>query len=138
MAANIPLPFAGQTAIVTGGVQGLGEGIVKMLVENGCAVMVFDVNKEKASAICESLRSQGPNVAVESCVVDVASEESVREGFAAFRAKFPRLDIMVNCAGIVGPTGLKVDEVRTEDVDKVYEGISYSMFINPLYTFEFH
>ncbi len=120
MAAS--LPFEGQCAIVTGGVQGLGEGIVKMLVENGCAAMIFDINEAKASAFCASMRSRVPQVAVEFCVVDIASEESVRRGFEAFRAKFPRLDIVVNCAGIVGPNGVKVEEMRTEDFDKVYEG----------------
>lgn len=122
MAVPAALPFEGQVAIVTGGAQGLGEGIVRMLVENGCSVMVFDINEEKASTFCESLRSQGRQVSVESCQVDVASEESVLAGFEAFRGKFPRLDIVVNCAGIVGPNGLKVDEIRAEDFDKVYEG----------------
>ena len=114
------LPFAGQVAIVTGGAQGLGEGIVKMLLKNGCAVMVFDVNAEKTKTLCESVCAQGH--LMETSVVDIASELSVQEGFAAFRAKFPRLDIMVNCAGIVGPNGLKVDEIKTEDFDKVYAG----------------
>lgn len=114
------LPFSGQVAIVTGGAQGLGEGIVKMLVGNGCAVMIFDVNEEKAKSFAESLRAQGHRA--ESFKVDVAQEQSVREGFAALCAKFDRLDIMVNCAGIVGPSGIKADEVSTEDFDRVYEG----------------
>ena len=112
--------FADQVAIVTGGAQGLGGGIVKMLLENGCAVMIFDVDEEKSKALCDSLRAQGH--CVEFCKVDIADERSVQEGFSVFRSKFDRLDIMVNCAGIVGPTAIKTEEVKTDDFDKVYEG----------------
>ena len=78
MAAGVQpssLQFAGQVAIVTGGAQGLGEGIVKMLVENGCSVIIFDVNLEKATALADSLRTKG--YTVECCRVDVSDEQSV-------------------------------------------------------------
>ena len=118
------LQFAGQVAIVTGGAQGLGEGIVKMLVENGCSVMIFDVNLEKATAFADSLRKKGH--AVECCRVDVSDEQSVCEGFAALRAKFDHLDIMVNCAGIVGPNAIKTAEVKAADFNRVYQGTKHS------------
>ena len=114
------LQFAGQVAVVTGGAQGLGEGIVKMLVENGCSVMIFDMNMEKATAFADSLRTKG--YVVECCRVDVADEQSVREGFAVLHAKFDHLDIMVNCAGIMGPSGMKTAEVKAEEFDRVYRG----------------
>ena len=120
------LQFAGQVAIVTGGAQGLGEGIVKMLVENGCSVMIFDVNLEKAMALTDSLRTKG--YTVECCRVDVSDEQSVLEGFAALRAKFDRLDIMVNCAGILGPNAfVRTAEVKAEDFDQVYKGMDNIM-----------
>ena len=118
------LQFAGQVAIVTGGAQGLGEGIVKMLVENGCSVMIFDMNLAKATAFADSLRTKG--YTVECCRVDVSDEQSVLEGFAALRAKFDRLDIMVNCdTGIMGPSGMKTAEVDVEGFDRVYRGMYY-------------
>ena len=114
------LPFANQAAIVTGGGQGLGEAITKMLAENGCAVMIFDVVEAKAKTVADTLRAKGQKV--EWCRVDVADEASVSAGFETFRGKFERLDVMVNCAGIVGPHAMKVDEVNTEDFDRTYEG----------------
>lgn len=112
--------FRGQYAIVTGGAQGLGEGIVKMLVEGGCSVMVFDVNLAKAQAFASALSEKGHVVGC--CAVNVAEEASVAAGFEAFRTTFPRLDIMVNCAGIVGPNGTKIEGVSAEDFDRVYAG----------------
>lgn len=120
MAESPSLSFAGQVAIVTGGAQGLGEAITKMLVENGCSVMIFDVDEDKAGALTASLSAKGHRV--ESCRVDVADEASVGAGFELFRGKFARLDVMVNCAGIVGPHAMKVDDVDTEDFDRTYQG----------------
>ena len=73
------LPFANQAAIVTGGGQGLGEAIAKMLVEDGCAVMIFDVDEAKAKTVTDTLRANGHKV--EWCRVDVADEGSVSTGF---------------------------------------------------------
>ena len=112
--------FAGQVAIVTGGAQGLGEGIARMLAGHGCAVMLFDVAGVKAKALAGAMASEGCRV--EWCEVDVSSEESVRNGFESFRGKFERLDIMVNCAGIVGPNAMKAEQVATADFDRTYEG----------------
>ena len=48
---------------------------------------------------------------------------SVVAGFQTFRGAFNRLDIMVNCAGILGPTHIKTEDVEVVDFDKVYAGI---------------
>ena len=49
------LLFRSQVAIVTGAAQGLGEAICRMLVNNGCSVMLFDTNEEKTGAVMQSL-----------------------------------------------------------------------------------
>ena len=120
METKLARMFEGQVAIVTGGAQGLGEGIVHMLVENGCSVMVFDVNGPKVKACAESLRSKGGRV--EWYEMDVSLEESVCKGFTVFREKFSQLDIMVNCAAIMGPSGVKADQISVEEFDRVYGG----------------
>lgn len=98
---------------MTGGARGLGEGIVKMLIDNGAKVMIFDI-LEKAN-----VRKN-----VSYCKVDVSNEESVQAGFTSTVDQLGRVDIMVNCAGIVGPNGVTVDQVTTQDFDRVYEGES--------------
>ena len=104
-----------------------------MLLEGGCGVMIFDLLEEEGLEACRRLSecaiaasSSGEGgsgvAAVRFCRVDVSDEASVRRGFEEFRASFPRLDVMVNCAGIVGPNGVKTDEVTCEDFDRVYAG----------------
>ena len=54
--------FAGQVAIVTGAAQGLGEAIADMLVSNGCAVVLFDLDNEKGELVATKLRDRGGQV----------------------------------------------------------------------------
>ena len=102
---------------MTGGGQGLGEGIAKMLSDNGAAtVVIFDINEEKGQAVAESLCNGL------FCKVDVSSEDAVKAGFEIVRATCGRLDIMVNCAGILGPNKQKTEDVETADFDRVNAG----------------
>lgn len=112
--------FAGQAAIVTGGADGLGKAIVTMLVQNGARVMIFDIVEEKMGTFVKELQAAGYNV--RGCKVDVSQEASVKRGFAEFLQFSDQLDIMVNCAGIVGPNGINSESLAVEDFDRVYAG----------------
>ncbi|XP_064391596.1 2-dehydro-3-deoxy-L-rhamnonate dehydrogenase (NAD(+))-like isoform X2 [Halichondria panicea] len=109
MAAN--KMFEGQVAIVTGGAQGLGGAIAAMLQRNGAKVMVFDMKPVV----------EGASPELSSCVVDVRDEESVVAGFKKTVELWGRVDIMVNCAGIVGPHSATADIVDVAEFDKVYQ-----------------
>lgn len=52
----------------------------------------------------------------------MSDEASVVAGYEAFNKLHGRLDIMVNCAGIVGPVNMKTAQVPTPDFDRVYQG----------------
>ena len=101
--------FDGQVAIVTGGVGGLGKGIVERLAGEGAEVVIFDMDERAMGATVEGLSKEGYRVG--SRRVDVTDEESVREGVAAAVKESGQLDIMVNCAGILGPNNHKITEV---------------------------
>jgi len=119
--AAIGKQFEGQVAIVTGGADGLGKAIARMLAENGARVMVFDLAEDKMKVLVDELTSLGYEA--RSCKVDVSVEASIKEGFSEFTKFSDRLDIMVNCAGIVGPNGVNTESVTVEDFDRVYAGI---------------
>lgn len=99
--------FAGQVALVTGGASGIGAGIARRLEEEGADVTVGDINPPT--------QTDGPR----SVKVDVRDEESVGRGVAAMVARHGRLDILVNCAGIAGPTSLNITDYYAEDFDQV-------------------
>jgi NAD(P)-dependent dehydrogenase (short-subunit alcohol dehydrogenase family) len=80
--------FDGLVAIVTGGASGIGASTVRVLLERGAQVAVFDRDIKGVEADAFGV------------VADVSDDESVRAGVAATLARFGRIDILVNNAGI--------------------------------------
>mgnify|MGYP000850957575 FL=1 len=85
----------GQVAIVTGSAQGLGEALVKRLDNEGCKVVVADINIEKAEKVAASLSDA---IAVR---VDVSSEEQVENMVKTAVDKYGKLDLFVSNAAIL-------------------------------------
>jgi NAD(P)-dependent dehydrogenase (short-subunit alcohol dehydrogenase family) len=88
----------GETAIVTGGAQGLGRQMATALTEVGADVAIADVNLEGAEETAEELDGETDVVAVE---VDVTDEASVEAMVAAVTDRLGPIDALVNNAGIV-------------------------------------
>ena len=59
MAANKMFDIAGKHAIVSGGAQGLSRGMAEGLLEDGCKVVIMDLQKEKLEKVCADYRAQG-------------------------------------------------------------------------------
>lgn len=108
--------------MVTGGAQGLGLGITRMLAENGAKVVIFDINLAKGTEVSATLLREGYIVSFQK--VDVSDEASVISAFEYVSKEHGQVDIVVNCAGIVGPHAIKGEDVDVKDFDKVYEGIN--------------
>lgn len=109
--------FENQTAIVTGGADGIGRQIAGRLAREGARVTLFDVNAAKAAEACEAFAAEG--LAVESVIVDIADDAAVKAAIDSVAVQSgERLDILVHCAAIVGPTATKITEVTVEDFDR--------------------
>ena len=92
--------LAGQTAIVTGAAQGIGEGIATRLARAGARVAVADRNT--AAAETAAGRLDGIDAQAFPVSVDVASPSSIEAMVEQVLAKTGRIDILVNNAGIAG------------------------------------
>lgn len=87
-------------AIVTGGAQGLGAAISGHLAEEGCDVVIWDINREVAEKTAAEIAGRtGRLVACD--VVDVTDADQVRGAVDAAVARLGRLDVMVCNAGIL-------------------------------------
>ncbi len=84
-------------AIVTGGASGLGHAVAAHLVAHGGKVVLFDVDEEKGRAAAGKLGG-----ASRFCKTDVTSEDGVAGDVAAAREAMSGLNVVVNCAGILG------------------------------------
>ena len=110
-AAGEAAPPPVRTAIVTGGTSGVGREVVRGLRQAGLALVLVARDGERGRAVCDEERLCTPAVMLTSelppleCVeCDLASIESVQACADEIKRKVARIHVVVNCAGIVGPT----------------------------------
>ncbi len=108
--------FSNQTAIVTGGATGIGLAVTRKLAGEGANVWIFDMNEAAMKDAAANCAAEG--LAVKTARVDIADESSVEAGFRRVCEADDNLSIVVNSAGIVGPTGIRTDAVSLADFEK--------------------
>ncbi|MEJ7780169.1 MAG: SDR family NAD(P)-dependent oxidoreductase [Daejeonella sp.] len=110
--------FENQVAIISGGAEGLGKGIAHRIASEGGKVILFDIN----SALLEKTIGEFTtnSLLADGYTVDISSEDSVEQAFNKVEEKYGKIDIMVNSAGIVGPTNTKITDYPVEEYDKIY------------------
>ena len=109
------LDFKNRAAIVTGGAQGIGLAIAKRLVASGAKVRIWDRDEKLLSGSVASLGASASGEAVD--VTDRAAVE--RATISALNA-LGRIDVLVNNAGIAGPT-VPVVDYPVEDWQRVID-----------------
>ena len=97
------LGIKGRVAVVTGGDLGMGYATAKMLLHEGVKVVLTDLPGPPLDKAEAGLRQFGDLVAVAS---DLTKAEQVDALAQAAKDSFGPPDILVNAAGITGPTGL--------------------------------
>lgn len=94
--------LSGQTAIVTGASQGLGQAVAVALGKAGARVACVARNAEKLKATVESIESSGGQAEAFSC--DVTDRDSVEKVVEHVADEWGGIDILVNNAGITRDT----------------------------------
>jgi len=92
------IDLGGQTAVVTGGAQGLGFAIARRITESGARVSLWDVDDK---LLGEAVAALGRTV--KSVVVDITDADAVVAAEARTQAELGPVSILVNSAGIAGP-----------------------------------
>ncbi len=96
-------PQNGRIAIITGANIGLGLNTALELAGKGCSVVLACRSLDKAADAKTEILRQHPKAKVESLQLDLCSLQSVRDFAAKFSAAHPRLDLLINNAGIMMP-----------------------------------
>jgi len=105
-----------RTAIVTGGAQGIGKGIVELLLAQGWRVAALDKDAEAVADLAEEL----PIPELLALQTDVSSERDVAKAFAAVarwneKAGEPAgLDLLVSNAGLADPVSGPIEELALD------------------------
>jgi NAD(P)-dependent dehydrogenase (short-subunit alcohol dehydrogenase family) len=108
------LALKGLRVIVTAGAAGIGREIARAFAEEGARVHICDVDGEALDALARS------DPAITRSRADVANRAELAAMFDEALAKLGGLDVLVNNAGIAGPTG-RVEEINPEDWDRCVE-----------------
>ena len=96
---KINYDFKNRTAVVTGGAQGFGLDIAKRFLDSGGKVIIWDIDKKMIEKASNQLNS--PNLS--SNIVDVSNYNEVEKSVSEI-TKNTNIDILINNAGITGPT----------------------------------
>ena len=89
--------FDGQTAVITGGAQGIGFATAKRLINDGCDVMIWDIDEKLGLETSKKLNCQ-------FLKVDQTDNKAVEEATDKTIMQMDKIDILVCSAGIAGPT----------------------------------
>lgn len=97
--------YNNQVVVVTGGCNGIGAAVTERLVNSGAHVVVWDMDISKPESRVSSLDDN-------QCTfldVDVSELDSVSNAADITESQAGKIDVLINCAGIAGPTSTLVD-----------------------------
>ncbi len=118
-AADIP-DLTGKVIVVTGANSGLGLESARVFAQKGAIVVMAVRNLEKGEAAKADILNTAPNATLDVMRIDNADLASVREFAEAFKAKYDRLDVLMNNAGIMA-----IPRQETKDGFEMQLGVNH-------------
>ena len=112
--------LTGKVVVITGANSGLGLESTKAMAAKGATVVMACRNIEKAEKARNEVIAKYPQVKLDVMPLDNASLESIRTFAVAFRAKYDRLDILLNNAGVMA-----IPHQKTADGFEMQLGVNH-------------
>lgn len=106
-----------KVSIITGAARGIGQATALKFSQEGAKVVICDLDEAAVLAVAEEINQQGGQAI--GIRLDVTKKESVVAMVSAVMAKYGRIDVLVNNAGIVMDAQLK--KMTDEQFDKVID-----------------
>lgn len=98
------MSLSNKIALVTGAAQGIGESTARRLGQDGAAVVIADIDEQRAAAVAKDLSESG--VQAMSVSLDVRDESSVTSALDHVHSELGPVSILVNNAGVLKATPL--------------------------------
>ena len=114
--------LAGLKVLITAGASGIGLVIAQGFIEADARVFVCDVDK---TSLEQAIKSQ-PGLM--GCEADVADEASIQDMLTQAKLALGGLDVLINNAGIAGPTAL-IDAIERHDLERTFAVNVTSQFL---------
>lgn len=112
------MQFEGKTVLITGAAGGIGKAATKAFHHEGANLVLVDLSKDNLDAMSAELGLDPERSVV--IAADVSKEAEVQSFVAATKARFGKIDVFFNNAGVEGKTGLLV-HTSAETLDKILD-----------------
>src|SRR5262249_34394472 len=101
-ASFLPLlrPLAEQTILITGSTDGLGRHLAREVGRSGAQVIIHGRDADRAEQVRDEIRRDSGNERSEVLLADLADLDQVSDLAERIRQRYPRLDVVVNNAGL--------------------------------------
>ena len=99
-AADVP-DQSGRVAIVTGANTGIGYEAAAVLADKGAHVVLAVRNLDKGNDAADRIKAKSPNAVVAVQELDLTSLDNIRKAADELRASHPRIDLLINNAGVM-------------------------------------
>jgi NAD(P)-dependent dehydrogenase (short-subunit alcohol dehydrogenase family) len=86
--------------LITGANSGIGKETTRALAKKGATIIMACRNLEKAEPVCEMIQKESKNPNIEVMKLDIASLKSIRNFTQEFSARYQKLNVLINNAGI--------------------------------------
>ena len=116
-----PLDLIGKAALVTGGGRGIGRVIALALARAGARVSLVARSCAEVDETAAAIRHGGGQAM--SIAADVGRPQTAVDAVARTAARFGAVDILVNCAGVLGTIGLLAES----DIDRWWHAIEVNL-----------
>jgi NAD(P)-dependent dehydrogenase (short-subunit alcohol dehydrogenase family) len=113
----------GKVAVITGGASGIGAAAVRLFVEEGCRVVIVDVQDDKGARLADELGKSSAYLHA-----DVSRESDVSGAIAHARSRFGRLDCLYNNAGL-GGVSAPIAEIPVDGYDQTMGVLLRGVFL---------
>ena len=96
------LDLTGKTIVVTGSSAGIGSETARAMAAAGAEIVMASRDAAKNAAVAARIKAERPDAKLHLVAMDLADMDSVRRGAAEILAAHPKIDALINNAGIMG------------------------------------
>lgn len=121
------MKISGNSVLITGGCSGIGKIMGRMALEKGAShLIIWDINQEALKKTTEEFSSLGT---VYGFRADISDPASVDAAYAATKSVCPKIDILINCAGIITNNKVFADQTDTDIIRTIDINTKGAMFV---------
>ena len=114
---KVSFSLEGRVVVVTGGAQGIGQGVAVAAAGVGADVAVVDLDEAAAAETVALVEAEGRRALAVG--VDVGDRDAVLAAFDRIVAELGRIDGLVNCAAVISEN-VPVEEATEADLDRLW------------------